>query len=76
MVPLLDMTNHLNGCPHTMDAPTGGPCPPGSAAKDCVVWQAGADIPAGSEVCYSYSGHMLQDQAVLQYGFLQVGLEG
>eukprot|EP00775_Hariotina_reticulata_P010707 gene10707-10864_t len=73
MVPLLDMTNHQNGCPHTINAPTGSPCPPGSPAKDCVVWQAGADIPAGSEVCYSYSGYMLQDQAVLQYGFLQDG---
>ena len=39
----------------------------------CAVWRAGEDVPAGQEVCYTYKPVMLQDMALLWYGFLQVG---
>lgn len=38
----------------------------------CVVWRAGEDLRAGQEVCNGYHAAMLQDTALLQYGFLQV----
>eukprot|EP00775_Hariotina_reticulata_P005019 gene5019-5260_t len=51
LVPLVDMSNHVNGCAH----------------------EAETDVSAGQEVCYRYTEHMLQDRALLQYGFLQTG---
>jgi hypothetical protein len=72
MLPVLDMANHYNNCPHTIHGPEDTPCKPGS--KDlCVIWRAEADVSAGEEVCYAYLSYMLQDSSLLQYGFLQGG---
>lgn len=69
MVPLIDLANHHNNCKHTITThPT---CEPASE-DGCIVWKAGSDLAAGDEVCNIYHESMLQDRAVLQYGFLQV----
>ena len=47
--------------------------PQAAGESKCVVWRAGEDVPAGQEVCYTYKPVMLQDMALLWYGFLQVG---
>jgi len=64
-LPLLDMANHNNSCPHynTFSACQSDP------DRECVYFTAGADIKAGEEVCYWY-GHLLPDRAFLEYGFL------
>lgn len=64
-LPLLDMANHNNSCPHynTFNACQSDP------DRECVYFTAGADIKAGEEVCYWY-GHLLPDRAFLEYGFL------
>jgi hypothetical protein len=41
-------------------------------ANYCIVWRAGEAVGIGEEVCYTYSPVMLQDLALLRYGFLQV----
>jgi hypothetical protein len=51
--------------------PEGNPCQPGSQDL-CVIWRAEADVSGGEEVCNGYATYMLQDRALLQYGFLQV----
>jgi len=43
-----------------------------AVSGQCIVWRAGAPLEAGQEVCNSYGQH-LQDETLLQYGFLQVG---
>lgn len=54
-----------------VSSPQGNPCRAGS--KDlCVVWRAKAAVSAGEEVCNGYHEYMLQDRALIQYGFLQV----
>jgi hypothetical protein len=41
----------------------------------CFVWRAGAPLKAGEQACCEYAhGLLLQDMALLQYGFLQVSL--
>eukprot|EP00878_Enallax_costatus_P017740 GHUV01018639.1.p1 GENE.GHUV01018639.1~~GHUV01018639.1.p1 ORF type:complete len:240 (+),score=26.52 GHUV01018639.1:261-980(+) len=68
MVPLIDMANHHNNCKHTLAARiTCGP----DMEDGCIVWKAGSDLRSGEEVCLTYHKKMLQDMAVLQYGFLQ-----
>jgi hypothetical protein len=57
MLPLLDMADHWNGCPHTYQA---GPCSSTQAGngqeggKRCVIWNAGDSVAAGAEVCNGY----------------------
>jgi hypothetical protein len=48
LIPLLDMANHLNLCPHYHEEAE-GPCP-GDIEEDCVYWVAGADVKKGEEV--------------------------
>lgn len=69
LVPVIDLANHYNNCPHSITTHTdcGAESPGG-----CIVWRAGADIPAGGEVCNNYHTAMLQDRSILQYGMLQV----
>lgn len=43
-----------------------------SSSGQCIVWRAGEAVSAGQQLCYSYKQMMLQDYALLQYGFLQV----
>lgn len=71
LVPVADMANHANACPHTISGPLTSTCGLDSQ-RGCVVWRAGADIPAGGEACYAYTRHMLNDRALLQYFFLMV----
>lgn len=68
LVPIIDLANHYNDCPHSITTHTdcGAESPGG-----CIVWRAGADIPAGGEVCNNYHTAMLQDRSILQYGMLQ-----
>ena len=69
MVPVIDLANHRNHCPHTITAnPNCGP----KAPDGCMVWVAGENVPAGSEVCNGYVPFMPQDKAMLMYGMLQV----
>lgn len=65
-LPLLDMANHDNACPHYN---VFRPCEFDSS-RECVYLMAGADVAAGQEVCFFY-GYMLPDRALLEYGFLQ-----
>jgi len=44
-----------------------------SVSGQCFVWRAETPLRAGQEVCNSYKT-LLQDRALLQYGFLQVSL--
>lgn len=72
LLPIIDMANHHSDCPHKL---TGWPpelCGDGDP-EGCIVLEAGAAVTAGQEICYAYTPGMLQDEAVLQYGFLQVG---
>ena len=46
-----------------------------AVGSHCVVWRVGEDLRAGQEVCNGYHPAMLQDTALLQYGFLQVSHE-
>lgn len=64
-MPLLDMANHKNNCPHSNIF---GPCRFDSN-RECVYFTAGADLAAGDEVCFYY-GYLLPDRALLEYGFL------
>lgn len=57
------------GCGQGAAAGSGSTAAVGS---QCVVWRAGEALTAGQEVCYGYHAAMLQDMALLQYGFLQV----
>lgn len=45
-----------------------------SVSGQCIVWRAETPLKAGQEVCNSYKT-LLQDRALLQYGFLQVSLD-
>jgi hypothetical protein len=67
-LPLLDMANHDNSCPHFNEF---GPCA-FDGSRECVFFTAGADVSAGQEVCFWY-GHLLPDRAFLEYGFLPHG---
>lgn len=67
LVPVADMANHANACPHSISSPLVSTCGPDSQ-RGCVVWRAAADIPAGGEACYAYTRHMLNDRALLQVG--------
>lgn len=49
--------------------PAMSPAPVGSL---CLVWRAGEALQAGQPVCYGYKAVLLQDVALLHYGFLQV----
>lgn len=84
LVPLLDQANHQNGCGHPLTIAScenlPGSTPSSSSGSSgsptglnttrlCVVWQAGADMALGDEVCLSY-GWLLPDRALLQYGFI------
>ncbi|KAF8055289.1 hypothetical protein HT031_006815 [Scenedesmus sp. PABB004] len=71
LIPLLDMANHRNDCPHTLSTE---PCP-GDDARECLMWRAGDAVRAGGEVCNQYQ-HLLQDRSVLQYGFMQASTWG
>eukprot|EP00775_Hariotina_reticulata_P001661 gene1661-2004_t len=77
LLPVFDMSNHRNDCPHRLMSPQSiGPCPGSSKKKtkqDCLLWTARADVAAGDEVCNRYTDYLLQDRALLQYGFLQDG---
>jgi hypothetical protein len=42
-----------------------------SSSGVCITWRAETALAAGDEVCNCY-GLLMQDHAVLQYGFLQV----
>lgn len=64
-LPLLDMANHNNNCPH---GNVFRPCHFDSS-RECVYFAAGADVAAGQEVCFFY-GHLLPDRALLEYGYL------
>lgn len=73
-VPLLDMANHDNACPHRVvfgqcSVAGAGPLESGGSTEECAMLLSGTDIPAGSEVCLFY-GHLLMDRALLEYGFL------
>jgi hypothetical protein len=64
-LPLLDMANHANNCPHYNEFK---PCA-FDASRECVHFTAGADVAAGQEVCFFY-GYLLPDRALLEYGYL------
>uniref|UniRef100_A0A383WBC6 SET domain-containing protein n=1 Tax=Tetradesmus obliquus TaxID=3088 RepID=A0A383WBC6_TETOB len=64
-LPLLDMANHDNACPHFNRFE---PCAFDSS-RECVYFTAGAEVAAGNEVCFYY-GHLLPDRALLEYGYL------
>jgi hypothetical protein len=64
-LPLLDMANHDNTCPHFNDFK---PCA-FDASRECVYFTAGADVAAGQAVCFFY-GYLLPDRALLEYGYL------
>eukprot|EP00775_Hariotina_reticulata_P001017 gene1017-1350_t len=48
LLPVVDMANHYNDCPHSVSTPEGNPCQPGSEDL-CVMWYAEIDVPAGEE---------------------------
>jgi hypothetical protein len=50
MIPLIDLANHQQDCPHTLIV---GPCP-FSSSRQCALWKAGADLSEGEEVCFFY----------------------
>lgn len=52
-----------------ISAPAMSPAPAGSL---CMVWRAGEALQAGQPVCNGYKSVLLQDVALLHYGFLQV----
>lgn len=64
-LPLLDMANNRNDCPHSNSF---GPCEFNSS-RECVYFTAGAHVAAGEEVCFFY-GYLLPDRALLEYGYL------
>jgi hypothetical protein len=64
-LPLLDMANHDNACPHFN---VFKPCA-FDASRECVYFTAGADVTAGQQVCFFY-GYLLPDRALLEYGYL------
>uniref|UniRef100_A0A383W8S8 SET domain-containing protein n=1 Tax=Tetradesmus obliquus TaxID=3088 RepID=A0A383W8S8_TETOB len=64
LVPLVDMTNHVNGCPTVH---SDKPCP-NNPSETCFIIRAGAAIAAGNEVCNGY-GYLRNDEAFLHYGF-------
>lgn len=68
LLPVVDLANHRNGCPHSIT--TYKDCGPLSP-DGCMVWRAEEAVRAGEEVCNSYHPYMLQDRALLQYGMLQ-----
>jgi hypothetical protein len=85
LIPLIDMANHQDGCKHTVaikacgsassdtdDTSSSSSSSQGglNTTKLCVVWEAGADVAAGEEVCVSYGHLLLPDRAMLQYGFM------
>ena len=47
MIPLLDMANHVNHCPHDHEFVPDCPDAPGQI---CVIWRAGAAVKKGDEV--------------------------
>lgn len=65
MVPLLDLANHQNSCPHWHKSDS---CP-GNPSQRCIIWKAGGEVQRGEEVCNQY-GYMTNDEALLQYGFI------
>lgn len=66
MIPIIDMANHDNRCPHWHQLTN---CEEGNEEKKCFVWVAGKALAEGDEVCNTY-GVLRNDESLLQYGFV------
>jgi hypothetical protein len=70
LVPFFSNARYNSSCPHNTSVE---PCPSSSSSSSssgspqCFIWQAGADLPAGAEVC-ALAPFLRDDQALLMYG--------